>query len=183
MAQSVNEKATASNARTAAAAAGLVVAVLIAQVFVRSIISMFGNAVYSGFALGGDPFAPLGSLVVTIGTSVLPVAIGVFLAFWFIVPLTADLRIAPVLLRSLIAAGVAAVVTLVFTSVFAAGGAFTSAGAPFGESFPRGMDVAYAVFGTVQTVLDTLIGIIPLVLLVGVLVWLWFSKPRAGASA
>jgi hypothetical protein len=183
MAQSVNEKATASNARTAGIAAGLVVAVLVVQVFVRTIISMFGNAVYSGFAPGGDPFAPLGSLVVTFGTSVLPVAIGVFLAFWFIVPLTADLRIAPVLLRSLIAAAVAAVATLVFTSVFAAGGAFTSAGAPFAGSFPSGMDVAYAVFGTVQTVLDTLLSVIPIVMLAGVLVWLWVAKPRTGAPA
>jgi hypothetical protein len=183
MAQPEKQRASKATARTAAAAAGLVIAVLLVQAFVRTIISVFGNAVYSGFASGSDIFSPLSSFFITFGTTVLPTAIGVFLAFWFIVPLTADLRVVSVVLRSLIAAVVAAVVTLVFTSVFAAGGAFTSTGAPFGTSFPSGMDVAYAAFGTVQTVLYTFLSVTPLVMLVGLLAWLWVSNPRPSASA
>jgi hypothetical protein len=183
MAQPASQRATRETARTAAAAAGLVIAVLIVQAFVRTIISVFGNAVYSGFASGSDVFSPLSSFFITFGTTVLPAAIGVFLAFWFIVPLTAELRVVAVVLRSLTASAVAAVVTLVFTSVFAAGGALTSTGAPFGSDFPSGMDVAYAAFGTVQTVLYTFLSVTPLVMLVGVLVWLRVSKPRPDTAA
>jgi hypothetical protein len=127
----------------------------------------------------------LGSLVLGFGTSVLPVALGVFLAFWLLVPLSAELRVLQVVVRSLIASAVAAALSLVFASIFAAGGGYGSSRGLFAGSFPfpNAVDLAYAVFGTVQTVFSSFLYQTPLILLVGVLVWLWAAKPRPDASA
>jgi hypothetical protein len=184
MEQTIRDRATRSNARTAGAAAALVAVVLVVQAVLGSILSTIGNVVYSGFEPGTGVFGPLGSLVITFATSVLPAAIGVFIAFWFIVPLTPELRVLQVVVRSLVAAAAAAVVSLLFTSIFAAGGGFTAPSGVFGQAFPfpSGLDVAYAVYGTVQTVLYSFISQTPLVVLAGVLVWLWVARTRHGAD-
>jgi hypothetical protein len=170
----LTDNTTRANARTAGAAAAIVAAVLIAQSILRAIvgvISNLANGSITGYNLQYS-LNPLGEGVITFATSVVPSALGVFLAFWVLVPLTADLRIGRVVLRSLVAAAVAAVLTCLFTGVYA-----------FGDAVLRGGDFFYAVFGTVQTTFYAFISVTPLVLLVGVLVWLWLSKPAPSASA
>lgn len=187
MAQSFKENATRANARTAGAAALVVAVVMIVQAVLQAIISAFSNLAYSsadGYyasQLGVLPF--LGSFT-ALGTSVLPIAIGVFLAFWLVVPLTADLRVTRVVLRSLLASVIASAVSLVITVLFSVFGAVLSSGPLFGNSFPSTgvSSVFYSFVGGVQSVFSTFVGVTPLVVLAGFLAWLWISQGRPKAS-
>ena len=190
MAQSIKANATRANARTAGAAAIIVAVVMLAQAVLQAIISVIGNLAYgAGDTSGGyfqlqNTFAPIGGVVQSLGTSILPIAIGVFLAFWLIVPLTADLRVTRVVLRSLLASAIASAVSLVITLVFSVFSAVASAGPFFSNSFPiaDGSSVFYSFVGGVQSVFYTFVGVTPLVVLAGFLAWLWVSKGQPKAS-
>ena len=174
MTLSLQERATRANARTAGAAAAIVVAVIVVQAILRAVIAVFSTIAYSTTEQSylQNVFAPVGNLGFEFGTTVLPGAIGVFLAFWLLVPLTADLRVAGVALRSLAAAGVGSGLSLVFTALY------SGTSLLFG-----GQSLANAVFGTVQSALYTFVGVTPVVLLAGFLAWLWISKAQPAASA
>lgn len=174
MAQSLQERATRANARTAGAAAVIVVAVVTVQAILRAVIAVFSTLAYATTEQSylQNVFAPVAGLGVEFGTTVLPVAIGVFLTFWLLLPITADLRIAGVAVRSLAAAGIGAALSLVFTAVYSGSSLLFGAG-----SFSN------AVFGTVQSALYTFVGVTPVVLLAGFLAWLWISKPAPTESA
>jgi hypothetical protein len=188
MAQSIKENATRANARTAGAAAIIVAVVMVVQAILQAIIGVFSNLGYG--AAGGNvdylqnTFAPVVGVAQSLGSSILPITIGVFLAFWLVVPLTADLRVTRVVLRSLVASAIASAVSLLITILFAIGGAFASAGPFFGNSFPGadGSYVFYSLVGGVQSVFSTFVGVTPLVVLAGFLAWLWVSKGRPTAS-
>ena len=174
MAQPIKENATRANAVPAGVAAGIVFAVMVVQAILRSIVGVFSTLTLSGGRgsfYPGDVFAPVGGFFTEFATNILPVTIGVFAAFWLLVPLTSDLRVARVALRSLVAAGVAALLVLVFTSVYSGWGVIFGGG-----------DFFYGVFGTVQSVLYTFIGVTPLVMLAGFLAWFWVSKGGPKAS-
>ena len=188
MAQSIKENATRANARTAGAAALVVAVVMIAQAILQAIIGVFSSL---GYGAGGNgaaylqtAFSPVVGAVQSLGTSILPIAIGVFLAFWLVVPLTADMRVTRVVLRSLIASGIASAVSLVITVIASLGGAFASAGPFFGNAFPGadGSYLYYSFIGGVQSVFSTFVGVTPLVILAGFLAWFWVSKGRPKAS-
>ena len=190
MPQSIKENATRANARTAGAAAIIVAAVMIVQAILQAIISVFSNLGYGaanpdgGYFQLQNTFAPVAGIAQSLGTSILPIAIGVFLAFWLVVPLTADMRVTQVVLRSLLASAIASAVSLVITILFSLGGAFASAGPFFGNRFPSadGSFVLYSFLGGVQSVFSTFVGVTPLVVLAGFLAWLWISKGRPAAS-
>lgn len=190
MAQSIKikENATRANARTAGAAAIVVAVVMIVQSILQAIISVFSNLAYStadgNFFGVQNTFSPFVGSVFSFGTSVLPIAIGVFLAFWAVVPLTADLRVLQVVVRSLVASLIASAISLVITVVFSIVSAVASAGPVFGNSFPGadGSSVFYSLLGGLQSVFSTFVGVTPLVVLAGFLAWLWVSKGRPTAS-
>ena len=190
MAQSIKENATRANARTAGAAAIVVATVMIVQSILQAIIGVFGNLSYgavdgnSGYFQLQNVFAPVAGIAQSLGTSILPIAIGVFLAFWLVVPLTADLRVIQVVLRSLIASAIASAISLVITIVFSIGGALASSGPFFGNRFPStdGSYVLNSFLGGVQSVFSTFVGVTPLIVLAGFLAWLWISKGRPAAS-
>jgi hypothetical protein len=182
MALSIRENATRASAATAGAAAAVVLGVLVVQLVLATIVSAFGDALYYGAGrygagAGAAFFGPIGQLMLTLATTILPQVIGVFFVFWLLAPLGAGLSVVAVVLRSLLAAGAGALLCGVFSGTGALGGMFTSAGTLFGNSFPSGIDVGYAVFGTLQTALGTFISATPLILLAGVLTRLWVSRP------
>ena len=188
MAQSLKENATRANARTAGAATVVVAAVMIVQAILQAIIGVFSNLGYG--AAGGNvdylqnTLAPVVGAAQSFGTSILPIAIGVFLAFWLVVPLTADMRVTRVAVRSLIASAIASAVSLVITVISSIGGAYATSGPFFGNSFP-GTDGTYFVYsfvGGLQSVFSTFIGVTPLIVLAGFLAWLWVSRGRPAAS-
>jgi hypothetical protein len=178
----LRENATSSTARTAGIAAALVFAVQFVQSILGAVIGVSGNIVYEGFGQS-SLFTPLRYLLTDLGRTGVPFALGVFLALWCVVPLGAKLTVPQVLLRSLVASAVAALVTLVVTTVLALGGLFTSAGPLFGSAFPFGRvsDIGYAVFGTLQSVVYSFISLTPLVILAGLLTWLWMSRQATAA--
>jgi hypothetical protein len=190
MAQSIKENATRAHARTAGAAAVVVAAVMIIQAVLQAVLGLFGSLAYAaaegndGYFRVQDAFAPISNAFVSLGTSVLPITIGVFLAFWLVVPLTADLRVPRVVVRSLVASAIASAVSLVITLVFSVANALMSAGPLFSNSFPRadGSSLFYSVFGGLQSVLYTFVAVTPLVVLAGFLAWLWVSRGRPAAS-
>jgi hypothetical protein len=191
MAQSLTDNATKANARPAGAAAIVVAGVMILQAILQAVIGIF-SALAFGAADGGDgyfevqnAFAPVAGAFQSLGTSVLPIAIGVFLAFWLVVPLNPELRVMQVVLRSLLASAIASAVSLVITIVFSFGGALVSSGPLFGNRFPNpdGSFLLYSVLGGIQSVFYTLVAVTPLVILAGLLAWLWVSKGRPAASA
>jgi len=189
MQQSIQQNATRANARTAGAAAGIVAAVMVVQTVLGAIVSFFGNLGYG--AGNGDMFGGLNAYNPLVGTfqqfttSVLPIAAGVFLAFWLVVPITADLALARVVVRSLVAAAIASAVSLVISVVFALATAVSTAGPLFGNSFPvpDGGSLVFSLVGSIQSVAFTFLSTTPLIVLAGVLVWLWVSKRASPASA
>jgi hypothetical protein len=109
-------------------------------------------------------------------TSILPVAVGVFVGFRFIAPINAELGIVKVLLRAVIATAIAAVLALVIGIL----GAILSllAGLISGDS-----GVGAGGFLTaVANAIGTFTGELPLVALAAVLLWLWLRKTDAAAT-
>jgi len=190
MAQSMKENATRANARTAGVAALIVGVVMIVQSILQAaigVVSTLGYGLGAGGSSVGDlrtTFAPVVAGMQSFGTSVLPIAIGVFLAFWLVAPLAADMRVTRVVLRSLVASGVASAVSLAITVVASLGGAFASSGPFFGAAFPAadGSIFYFSFIGGVQSVFSTFVGVTPLVILAGFLAWFWSSKGRPKAS-
>ena len=192
MARSMSHKATRATARVAGVAALLVAGVTLVQAMMQSVIDAFGLLAYSASpaAVGYPPGDVSGSLLSTaaiLGVSIVPVALGVFLAFWLVVPLTAGLPVVRVLLRSLAAAGIASVVALVLGTLGAVARVVSSSGPVFGNAFPRpdGSILGRSLFEVVQSVLFTFIAVTPVVVLAGMVVWLWISRtapdrPEAG---
>jgi hypothetical protein len=158
-------------------AAGLVLAVTVAQQILSSIVNGVSNLAYAAFnGYGGfNPFVDFfGALFVT----VLPFAVGVFLAFWVLVPLTAELAWTTVLVRAVVAAAIGAALALVATVVFGFFSALASAGPMFGGSFPSvelGNGFSGFVYGF-QSAVSSFISLAPLVALAAVLTWLWLGK-------
>jgi hypothetical protein len=189
MQQSIQQNATRANARTAGVAAAIVAGVMVVQAVVGSIISFFGNLGYgagNGDMFGGlDAYNPLVGMFQQLTTSVLPIAAGVFLAFWLVVPITADLPLARVIVRSLVAAAIASAVSLVISVVFALATAVSTAGPLFGNSFPvpDGGSLFFSLVGSIQSVAYTFLSTTPLIVLAGVLVWLWLSKRESQAGS
>ena len=107
--------------RPALAAGGGVTAAMLALgvlsmlfAFMTSLVYSFNNYGSLADVLGYvDPRLVVG----TFFTTQVAMGIGVFLAFWLLVPIDADTSIAQIVVRSLLAAVAGAAVVLVFTSV------------------------------------------------------------------
>lgn len=161
----------------AAAGAGGVLAVLLAQDIVTGIVSIIGSAVTGGY-LG---YAVAGAWSDALGTS-LPFAAGVFLSFWQLAPVGGPLRLAHVVTRSLLAAGVGSVtvllVNIVINLVNGVRG-FVQGDTAYVAS--AGADVVASLGYALQTAVITFVTVLPLVVLAAVLVWV-FLRGRDSAS-
>ncbi len=107
----------------------------------------------------------------------MPISIGVFLCFWQIAPIAANLRLAHVVTRALLAATAGTVLLFVFGLVYlfvlwllATAGAFDGGG--LFEVTPVGPSVLGVLFRS----LGVLIGVIPVVVLGAVLLWGWLQR-------
>jgi hypothetical protein len=187
--QNIRERATRQGALVAALGAGGIAVVMIAQQMVQTVTSAVGGLAYGSLTSTyygpngiADVFVPFfGSL----GLTVIPVAIGTFLSFWLVAPVVAELRLATVLLRSVIAAAIAGLAVLVATLLWSVAFAIATAGPLTGNSFPRlNVDASGLSFiGNLQTAVWTFGSLTPLVVLAGVLVWLRVSRHRADSSS
>jgi hypothetical protein len=191
MARSMTNTATRATARSAGVAALLVGAVMLVQTIIHSAIDAFGLLAYAaspltaGYRLRADDVASLASTATGAGFSIVPLALGVFLAFWLVVPITAELSVTRVVLHSIAAAGIAAAVALAVGVISAVGRILASAGPLFGNAFPRpdGSILGRSLFEVVQSVLFTCVAVTPVVVLAGLVVWLWMARIASGTLA
>lgn len=174
---SVTTEVRTSSRVTAAYAAGLVLAVMVAQQLVNAVysVAVYGSSGQLGLWLGG-----LGVEFLTVR---LPFALGVFVSFWLVARIVAEHRMAQVVARSLAAAALGALAVLVATFL-AEATARLSGVSWFGDSlsgvaqvFARSGNYALAV-GASQAV-NALIFAAPVVVLAGVCLWFWLTKRSA----
>ena len=118
----------------------------------------------------------------------IPFSLGVLIAFW-LAPIAAHLTIARVLGHSTVAAGAGAVLSAIIGAIIDLLGSLRLDGSLFGNSFPGiRSDRPWTIEGflwAVQGALQSFLSLAPLVLLVGVLLWIWLRhrRPEEAASA
>ncbi|WP_394768377.1 hypothetical protein [Lacisediminihabitans sp.] len=155
----------------ALAAAFLVLVVLVVQSLLTFLVAQLG---YSGGGSTRDlPWWTLyGRQVLTVSV---PFAVGVLLGFWFIAPVAAELRLAHVVTRSLLAAVAGAILVFLTTSVVEAVAA-VQALAEQGELARLGDETARAIGIGLAFGAQALVSATPLVILAGILLWNWVER-------
>ncbi len=158
-------------------AASSVLAALTVQAFLGFLSGQVGYSTSGG---GADALAGLLSSLtgVSLWTAELPFAVGVLASLWLIAPVAASLRVGHVITRSLLAAGVGAV--LVFPVMFVTAavrdvvvGSITSNLVPlFRDADPWFERMRMALSGAMDQFLHGL----PWVLLAGLLLWIWLER-------
>lgn len=113
----------------------------------------------------------------------LPFAVGVFASLWIMAPVAAELRLAHVITRSVLAAGIGASLLLIVRAGVILIELAAEAGSFFGNSFPeiswersvngRGLGVA------LQQAIIAFAELSPVVVLAGILLWIWVQTHPA----
>ncbi|MEO6826421.1 MAG: hypothetical protein ABI255_09085 [Microbacteriaceae bacterium] len=106
----------------------------------------------------------------------LPFAIGYFISLWIIAPIAEELRIGHVVTRAILATGVGATVMFIVLAALAITGAFSIPGSLFANSLGGIFNFDAATGGLARALtsaLTALVGLLPLGVLGGVLLWLW----------
>lgn len=167
----------------AAAAAALIV------LGTRVVLQLLTTAVDAGLALTQSnssqvlsqlfPYYAWGLVL-----GILPFAIGVFLCLWLLAPIAAELHIAHVITRSLLAAAAGAVVVFLVQLLGSLFQNFDdSAGRVFGwaQGFftTVSSNAGWAFSTSLYSALSTAINLIPLTVLAGVLLWVWLRAHPA----
>lgn len=161
----------------AAVAAAAVFVVLLAQSLVSTISYTVSGALTG--TLQTDYLAAVWSGIISSALVVeTPLAIGVFLCLWIIAPIAAELRLAAVVARAGLATAVGGLLALLMAIIWNLNGAFSGVGSLFGNTFPA---LPYdriwdAVVYGVQSGIGVFFLQVPLVVLVGVLLWLWLQR-------
>lgn len=160
-----------SRAKLAAIVGAVVVAYVIAQQFVSVV----------GY-LGGLPVGQVTGMLISTGgliaTYYLPFAVGVFASLWLVAPLAADLTLAGVVKRSLLAAGIGAALVVVIRTMMFSADSFAGIGSFMGNSFPAlpvdrvVQEAGFALQGGVNIFLT----LAPLVMLTVIFLWMRLAK-------
>jgi hypothetical protein len=191
MTHSLSERMTRERARPAARASGGVAVVLILQLLISTVLSVIS---YIGYGAVGSPsglwdtqtlFSPFLGFWYSLAGQIVPFAIGVFLAFWLVVPLAASQGVVRVVVRSVAASAIGALVSFLALAVYGVGTALASVGPWFGGSMPRfdGYPVVLAASNALQNAALQFVQNTPLVVLAGILViYLATLAPRGGAN-
>jgi hypothetical protein len=134
--------------------------------------------------IGRDPATTLGvfgSLQLNFFVSILPVIVGVFLSLWIIAPIAPELRLGHVITRAILAAGIGCALTFLVAVLL-------SVAVQFGQAVPNAFagsitvdarGIFEGIIRSFGSALAQFIGLIPLVVLAGILEWLWLEQhPR-----
>lgn len=162
----------------AAAVALSVIAVLVVQDLVMALSStLVGWGMYEQAPGGylGYIWADFGWSAVSIN---LPFALGVFASLWLIAPVAAELRLAHVVTRTVLAAGVGASLALIVSGIQPLVWALSGMNSLFGNSFPPipWERVMSSLSQAVQMAVGSFVQLVPLVVLAGIFLWLWLQK-------
>ncbi len=162
---------------TAAYAAGLVLAVMVAQQLANAVysIAVYGSSGQLGLLIGGYGLDLL--------TVRLPFALGVFVSFWLVARVVAEHRMAQVVARSLAAAGLGALAVFVASFLFEAMGPLSEvnwfADSLDGLAGALAQGGNYAIVVGLMNAVNALIYAAPVVVLAGVCLWFWLTKRPA----
>ncbi|GAA3741841.1 hypothetical protein GCM10022239_16830 [Leifsonia bigeumensis] len=167
----------------AAAIAALIVVTV--EVVLQLVITSLGTGILlmQGSGSGNVPYLFPASLV-NLVLGVLPFAIGVFLSLWLLAPVAAELHIAHVITRALLAVAAGALIVFIVRLL---GSLFTnfdeSAGYVFGWASGLFSTVSsnagWAFAQSLYSALTTAINLIPLTVLACVLLWVWLRDHPA----
>jgi hypothetical protein len=164
--------------------------VLVAQ----GAVALVGNSVLSlqymlaqpSFGVSQYTLAGLGGFVEETLVDSVPLALGVFISFTFIAPLHASLGLRAVALRSLIAAAAGSLLSMGFALCVAALEATAAVGSLFGNSFPTtsldSQGFFLQVTASAMSAVDRFATVLPLVLLAGILNWIWLMRRAAAVQ-
>ena len=155
--------------------AALIAALILVQGLLASVAAWIFGGLYERVSFGAAAFElhawQPGYVIEPFLTVTLPFAIGVFLSLWLIAPLAAELTVAFVITRGLLASAAGAVLVLVVNFVI-----------DLVRLVGFGFDIrgfAHAVITEVGQAVDVFIYTTPIVLLGAVLLWLWLrAHPR-----
>ncbi len=148
--------------------AGGVFVVLVAQHIVLGIVNLSGLLVFATVDSIGQLFQPQGFALDFV------FAVGVFLALWLIMPIVAGLRLSSVVVRSVVATVAGAV--LVFIAMLLIGFYNAIGGILSTQVGFRGEVASHWVGFGISTGGGYLVDAMPLVILVGILLWMWLAK-------
>ena len=153
-------------------------AFLIVQKTLAALISWVGILPYLSSEQGSYQLSPFGPALWP--TVVLAVAFGLgfFVSLWLVAPIAEELRVGHVVTRAVLATGIASTVVFIAYATFGVIGAFSpSGGSLAGYEFPwptfSGDNAVLALGRALETGLQTFVGMLPLGVLAGVLLWLW----------
>lgn len=158
-----------------------VAAVILAQRVLEGVIgSVAGTVTSEGTGLG-DVLAWVWSGVATsLLVIVVPFAVGVALSLWLLAPIAPELRLAHVITRTLLATGVGAFLVLVVRGLTVLVESFRWGDSMFGFSMPGlsvdGESLASHWVWVVQSAVMSFVSYSPIVVLAGVLLWIWFAS-------
>lgn len=168
---------TADAATRAVLVTALLVAAFHVVKLVFGVVVSFGNTLAYGSGGSFDYVANiLEGSVWQFFTGIVPLAVGIFIGFRLVAPITALLALRSVLLRSVVAAGIAAAMALVIGIVFALSTHVTDN--VFGYAFPLG-EVGGAftqAFASIGETLASLLASLPEIALAAVLLWQWLRR-------
>jgi hypothetical protein len=156
----------------------LVAAVMAAGVGVVIFLQRVLQDTLNSLSVPGSPMSLFAAAWIELGSTLLlvalPFAVGVFLSLWQLAPIASELRLFHVITRALLAAvngaGVVFVVTVIASVVLTVGDWF-----PAGTGF-AGTSLLRSLTGALQAGLGTLASAAPLVVLAGILLWLWLAE-------
>lgn len=123
-------------------------------------------------------FMTLSGLGGVLFSQYLPFSVGAFASLYLLAPISAETTLASVIRRSVLAAGIGAVLVVLVRTTVSSAGAFSGVGSFFGNSFPSlPLDSILWAFGHgTQAGLSSLLQLLPLVMLVAVLAWMWLVR-------
>jgi hypothetical protein len=169
-------------------AAAVAVSVLLFSIATSlvSAVMFFGSMIVQGGIQDGiNPlalFLPPGLLWILI-----PFVLGIFAWLWLFAPVTAELRLGTVIIRSLLSAAAGLIVTLLVQVALGMQSWFVNAQF-FGNSSNQAVESFFANGGdvlpmAVETAVTTAFGTLPAVVLAVVLTWSWLVRHPARQSA
>ena len=127
---------------------------------------------FAAYALSDGPYR--------FGVFILPIAVGLFLAWTFVAPLTSSLDLRTAIIRSAVAAAVAGAVFFIIRVAADLLVATSLDRSLFADSFP---DLSYAgpefptiLISSIQGAIHVLLSVAPLAVLAGILLWHWLRR-------
>jgi hypothetical protein len=163
--------------RPAVAIAAIAAAAIGGFLVVRDVIGIISAMVSSVvFSPGGDLFTDFGWYFEGRFGLVLPMAIGVFLVFWLLAPASWHRRVRSVLLRSSVAVAGGIVLYLIGGTIvrwLTSPLAFAGAGVEIVATREQFLTIQHLPVFMLLEAAQLLITVMPVVLLIGVLLWHW----------